>query len=118
MQSLDRRPDLRQPRRLRRQYGHRNDVEGYAGALEQFDAWLPDCALAPAILLILTADHGCDPTTPSTDHSREYVPLLDLAGVHAGGVNLGLVRPSPTSARPSPKTSARASSKAKVSSEA
>ncbi len=59
-------------------YGHRNDVEGYARALEEFDAGLPGllAALKPDDLLILTADHGCDPTTPSTDHSREYVPLL------------------------------------------
>jgi phosphopentomutase len=60
------------------QYGHRNDVEGYAKALEQFDAWLPSlyAKLDAGDLLIITADHGCDPTTPSTDHSREYVPLL------------------------------------------
>jgi len=60
------------------QYGHRNDVEGYAKALEEFDAWLPSlyAKLAADDLLIITADHGCDPTTPSTDHSREYVPLL------------------------------------------
>jgi phosphopentomutase len=57
-------------------YGHRNDVEGYASALEQVDAWLPSLDLQPADLLILTADHGCDPTTSSTDHSREYTPLL------------------------------------------
>ena len=60
-------------------YGHRNDVEGYARALEEFDAWLPSLyrsSSRPTISLILTADHGCDPTTPSTDHSREYVPLL------------------------------------------
>lgn len=59
-------------------YGHRNDVEGYAKALEEVDAWLPSllAALGAEDLLILTADHGCDPTTPSTDHSREYVPLL------------------------------------------
>ena len=59
-------------------FGHRNDVEGYAKALEEVDAWLPQLekALAPGDLAILTADHGCDPTTPSTDHSREYVPLL------------------------------------------
>jgi phosphopentomutase len=70
-------------------FGHRNDVEGYAKALEQVDAWLPELLKAgqPGDLIILTADHGCDPTTPSTDHSREYVPLL----VHGGtpGVNLG-----------------------------
>jgi len=59
-------------------YGHRNDVEGYARALEATDAWLPQLLekLGPQDLLILTADHGCDPTTASTDHSREYTPLL------------------------------------------
>ncbi|MBK7929385.1 MAG: phosphopentomutase [Bryobacterales bacterium] len=59
-------------------YGHRNNVEGYATALEEFDSWLPELLanMHPDDLLILTADHGCDPTTPSTDHSREYVPLL------------------------------------------
>jgi phosphopentomutase len=69
-------------------FGHRNDVEGYAKALEEVDAWAPTLlAAAREDLVILTADHGCDPTTPSTDHSREYVPLL----VHGGkpGVNLG-----------------------------
>ena len=72
-------------------YGHRNDVEGYARALEEVDAWLPslEARLRPDDLLILTADHGCDPTTPSTDHSREYVPLL-VYGKHArAGVDLG-----------------------------
>jgi phosphopentomutase len=71
-------------------YGHRNDVEGYARALEEVDAWMPslEAKLAPGDLAILTADHGCDPTTPSTDHSREYVPLLAFGGnVHS--VNLG-----------------------------
>jgi phosphopentomutase len=72
-------------------YGHRNDVEGYARALEEFDAWLPSClaALAPRDLLILTADHGCDPTTPSTDHSREYTPLLCAGPGVRPGVDLG-----------------------------
>ncbi len=68
-------------------YGHRNDVEGYARALEEFDRWLPElrAGLEAGDLLMLTADHGCDPTTPSTDHSREYVPvLLAGAGVRAG----------------------------------
>ena len=72
-------------------YGHRNDVEGYAKALEEVDAWIPalEAKMAPGDLVILTADHGCDPTTPSTDHSREYVPVLALgAEVHAGA-NLG-----------------------------
>lgn len=64
-------------------YGHRNDVEGYAAALEAFDAALPAmlAALREGDLLMITADHGCDPTTPSTDHSREYIPLL-VAGAH------------------------------------
>ncbi|HUA20191.1 MAG TPA: phosphopentomutase [Bryobacteraceae bacterium] len=73
-------------------YGHRNDVEGYAKALEEFDAWLPSLygKLSDHDLLILTADHGCDPTTPSTDHSREYVPLLVYRPRKPQGVNLGL----------------------------
>lgn len=59
-------------------YGHRNNVEGYAQALEAVDGWLPALREKAGAedLIILTADHGCDPTTPSTDHSREYVPLL------------------------------------------
>ncbi len=74
------------------QYGHRNDVEGYASALEQFDAWLPELYAQErdGDLAILTADHGCDPTTPSTDHSREYVPLLVSGPRARHGVNLGL----------------------------
>ena len=74
------------------QYGHRNDVEGYAKALEEFDAWLPALyqKLSPQDLLIITADHGCDPTTPSTDHSREYVPLLAYRPRKPEGANLGL----------------------------
>jgi phosphopentomutase len=72
-------------------YGHRNDVEGYARNLERFDERLGEvlAALRASDLLIITADHGNDPTTPSTDHSREYVPiLLTGAGVRAG-VTLG-----------------------------
>ncbi len=59
-------------------YGHRNDPQGFARALEEFDAALPALlgTLGPDDVLILTADHGNDPVTPSTDHSREYVPLL------------------------------------------
>ena len=62
-------------------YGHRNDVAGYAANLERFDRRLPEIlrALDDGDLLIVTADHGNDPTTPSTDHSREYVPLLVTA---------------------------------------
>jgi phosphopentomutase len=70
-------------------YGHRNDVEGYAAALEEVDRWLPTIELADGDLLILTADHGCDPTTPSTDHSREYTPLLVSGAGVKGGVALG-----------------------------
>src|SRR5690242_265470 len=74
------------------QYGHRNDVEGYAAALERFDAWLPEFLrkLNDGDLAILTADHGCDPTTPSTDHSREYVPLLVCGPKVRAGVDLGV----------------------------
>lgn len=74
------------------QYGHRNDVEGYAGAIEEFDAWLPQFrnALKPGDLAILTADHGCDPTTASTDHSREYTPLLVFGPEARGNADLGL----------------------------
>jgi phosphopentomutase len=74
------------------QYGHRNDIEGYGAALEQFDAWLPQfqAALGPDDLAILTADHGCDPTVPGTDHTREYVPLLAWGPKVRAGVNLGL----------------------------
>ena len=76
------------------QYGHRNDVAGYAANLERFDARL--AGLLPQLrdddLLVVTADHGNDPTTPSTDHAREYVPLLVTgADVHAG-VDLGTRR--------------------------
>ena len=74
------------------QYGHRNDIEGYGAALEQFDAWLPEfeAALGPDDLAIFTADHGCDPSIPGTDHSREYVPLLASGPKVKGGVDLGL----------------------------
>lgn len=60
------------------QYGHRNDPPGYAKALEAVDARLPEVLskLTDKDVLFITADHGCDPTTPSTDHSREYVPIL------------------------------------------
>jgi phosphopentomutase len=73
------------------QYGHRNDVRGYARNLERFDerlaAILP--RLRPDDLLIVTADHGNDPTTASTDHSREYVPLLVAGRQVRGGADLG-----------------------------
>ena len=69
-------------------HGHRNNVEGYASALEEADRWVPELLAQrrEGDLIIFTADHGCDPTTASTDHSREYVPLL----VHGGHcVDLG-----------------------------
>lgn len=73
-------------------YGHRNDVEGYAGALEYFDGKLPEimAQLKEDDILIVTADHGCDPTTPSTDHSREYVPVLICGEKVKEGVDLGI----------------------------
>lgn len=73
-------------------YGHRNNPRGYGEALEEFDCWLPQLleALKEDDVLIITADHGCDPTTPSTDHSREYVPLLIYGKRILGGVNLGV----------------------------
>jgi phosphopentomutase len=72
-------------------YGHRNDVEGYARALEEVDAWLPSfCSkMGPGDLAIITADHGNDPTTLSTDHCREYVPLLAFGPHVQHGVDLG-----------------------------
>jgi phosphopentomutase len=59
-------------------FGHRNNLDGYARALEEADAWVPSLleALTPEDMAIVCADHGCDPTTPGTDHSREYTPLL------------------------------------------
>ncbi len=73
-------------------YGHRNNPQGYAEALAEFDRRLPEIigALKDTDILIITADHGCDPTTPSTDHSREYVPLLVYGAQVKGGVNLGV----------------------------
>ncbi|MEI9813687.1 MAG: phosphopentomutase [Acidobacteriota bacterium] len=73
-------------------YGHRNDAPGYTAALEAVDEWLPQLLnkLNQDDLLIITADHGCDPTTPSTDHSREYVPLLVTGPSARKGVDLGI----------------------------
>jgi phosphopentomutase len=74
------------------QFGHRNDIAGYGAALEEFDRWLPQfhAAMRPNDLAILTADHGCDPTVPGTDHTREYVPLLVFGERVKHGVDLGL----------------------------
>ena len=73
-------------------FGHRNDPDGYAGALERFDQRLPDIisALEEDDVLIVTADHGNDPTTPSTDHSREQVPILVTGSRVRQGVDLGV----------------------------
>ena len=70
-------------------YGHRNDPVGYAAAIEAFDRRLPEliAALEGGVVL-LTGDHGCDPTTPSTDHSRERTPLL-VAGCPGGPHDIG-----------------------------
>lgn len=72
-------------------YGHRNDIDGYALALSEFDSQLPELLekLQEGDLLIITADHGCDPSTPSTDHSREYVPAIIYGNNISSGVNLG-----------------------------
>jgi phosphopentomutase len=76
------------------QYGHRNDVEGYARNLERFDARLARALpqLRERDLLVVTADHGNDPTTPSTDHAREYVPLLATGPRVRCGTDLGTRR--------------------------
>ena len=75
-------------------YGHRRDVPGYAAAVEAFDRRLPEleAKLRPSDLMVLTADHGCDPTWKGTDHTRERVPVL-LSGPHIGG---GMLRPAET----------------------
>jgi phosphopentomutase len=76
-------------------FGHRNNPVGYANALVEFDRRLPEIvkALAGDDILVITADHGNDPTTPSTDHSREYVPILITGTSIRPGVNIG-VRPT------------------------
>ena len=72
-------------------YGHRNDVRGYANAMTEFDGYLKKFTdnMRKDDVLIITADHGCDPGTPSTDHSREYVPMIILGDKIKSGVNLG-----------------------------
>lgn len=72
-------------------YGHRNDTAGYAKALEEVDGRMPEIfnCLTDSDMLIITADHGCDPTTASTDHSREHVPLLVYGRKLKPGVCLG-----------------------------
>src|SRR5580765_7266206 len=81
------------------QFGHRNDVDGYARNLEAFDERLARVLpmLRQGDLLVVTADHGNDPTTPSTDHSREYVPLLAIGPRVRAGADVGTRRLLPTS---------------------
>ena len=72
-------------------YGHRRNLSGYAEALNRFDAWLPEllAKLGPEDAVMITADHGCDPAyTATTDHTREYVPLI-VTGPGIRPVNLG-----------------------------
>ncbi len=73
-------------------WGHRNDCKGYKKGLEEFDLFLPKIInkLEHTDLLIITADHGCDPTTPSTDHSREYVPVIAYTKHNEKGKDLGI----------------------------
>ena len=73
------------------QFGHRRDIDGYARALSEFDAWLGEFVktLGPEDVVMITADHGCDPAyTATTDHTREYVPFVAL-GKRVKPVNLG-----------------------------
>ncbi|MDP3014701.1 MAG: phosphopentomutase [Candidatus Subteraquimicrobiales bacterium] len=73
-------------------WGHRNDPQGYAKGLKEVDKRVPELIerLKSSDVLIFTVDHGCDPTTPSTDHSREYVPLLVYGEKIKPGINLGI----------------------------
>ena len=72
-------------------YGHRNDIDGYANAFSEVDNWLKEfiTKLQDDDIVMITADHGCDPATKSTDHSREYIPLL-IYGKKVNPVNLGI----------------------------
>ena len=73
-------------------WGHRNDKNGFKEGLSEFDIWLGDFLkeMSKNDILIITSDHGNDPTTPSTDHSREYVPLLVVGDRIQKGVNIGI----------------------------
>lgn len=73
-------------------YGHRNNPEGYAEALEYFDTFVPDMIdlMEEEDILLITADHGCDPTTPGTDHTREYIPIVVYGKRLKAGVDLGI----------------------------
>ena len=73
-------------------WGHRNNYSAFAKGLEDFDRWLPNAMnkMKPEDILIITADHGCDPTTKSTDHSREYIPILTYGKTLKNGIYLGI----------------------------
>jgi phosphopentomutase len=73
-------------------YGHRNDPQGYASRLETFDRWIPTIRekMRPGDVAMIVADHGVDPTTASTDHSREYIPLLVFGPRVKGSIDLGI----------------------------
>jgi len=73
-------------------FGHRRDIPGYANALMEFDERLPEItnALRPDDLLIITADHGNDPSAPGTDHTREYIPILNYSPSIPNGKNIGV----------------------------
>ena len=73
-------------------WGHRNDIAGFKRGLEDFDRWLGDfmSKMKREDLLFITSDHGNDPTTPSTDHSREYVPILVFGHSIKTGLNIGI----------------------------
>ena len=75
-------------------YGHRNDIDGYAAAATEFDRWLPGFMeqMRSGDILMITADHGCDPGYPGTDHTREYIPFLVYGKDIRAGVNLGTRR--------------------------
>lgn len=75
-------------------YGHRNDIDGYAAAATEFDRWLPGFMeqMRSGDILMITADHGCDPGYPGTDHTREYIPFLVYGKDIREGVNLGTRR--------------------------
>ena len=73
-------------------YGHRNDPQGYARALEHFDSYLPEIMglLRDDDMVIITADHGCDPTMPGTDHTREYIPIVIYGPKVKSNVDIGI----------------------------
>ena len=74
-------------------YGHRNDAKGYGKAIEEIDTYIDDIIenMTENDLLIITADHGCDPTVEGTDHTREYVPIL-VYKQNIESKNLGLIK--------------------------